>query len=73
VRPKVSVGPNDKEVNVLHFGLASLLEKHKAYNVGDRKKIPQKLQQKREVNTKGHEVLFFEGVPEPGHFRGSGV
>jgi hypothetical protein len=40
VGPKVPVGANNKKVDILDLGLASLLEKHDADYVGNREQVP---------------------------------
>lgn len=73
MRPKVSVGTNNKKVNVLDFGLTPLLKEHDANNVGNGEEVPQELQQKRKVGSEGSEVLLLEGVPKPSHLGGGRI
>ncbi len=71
--PKIPVRPDNKKVNVLYLGFASLLKKHKANNVRDGEKVAQKLEQEEKISGEGKEVLTLQGIPEPSHFGGSRI
>jgi hypothetical protein len=73
VRPKVSMGPHNKKINILDLSLAPLLKKHKTNHVRNRKQITQKFKKKKYVNTKSQKILPLQGVPDPSHFRGTRV
>jgi hypothetical protein len=68
VRPKISMRPNNKKIDVFHLSLAPLFKKSKANDIRGWVHVVNKKQEEKAVKAKAKQVLSHKGIPEPSKF-----